>query len=68
LDYVVTVCNNANETCPIFRRSRIIHFGFDDPPHLAKNLDDPEMVLGVYRKVRDQIAKFVEDIDTYIAK
>ncbi len=33
LDYVVTVCGHANETCPVFRgKTRVVHVGFDDPP------------------------------------
>ena len=37
-DYVVTVCDNANETCPIFPgQTKRIHVGFDDPPRLAKS-------------------------------
>src|SRR5688572_25638645 len=36
LDYVVTVCDHAHETCPIFPgRAKVVHVGFDDPPHLA---------------------------------
>lgn len=31
-DLVVTVCDNANETCPIFPKEiKIIHIGFEDP-------------------------------------
>jgi arsenate reductase len=35
-DYVITVCSDAHETCPVFPgRARIVHRGFDDPPRLA---------------------------------
>src|SRR3990170_1203424 len=35
-DYVVTVCDNAHESCPLFPgRAKVIHVGFDDPPRLA---------------------------------
>src|SRR3954452_22794193 len=36
-DYVVTVCDHAHETCPLFPgKTRVVHVGFDDPPRLAK--------------------------------
>ena len=35
-DYVITVCDHAHESCPVFLgKTRIIHVGFDDPPRLA---------------------------------
>ncbi len=59
-DYVVTVCGNARESCPLFpAKSTIVHVGFDDPPALTNGLEDEEMVLDVYRRVRDQIREFV---------
>ena len=37
LDYVVTVCGHANETCPVFPgKTKVVHVGFDDPPRLAQ--------------------------------
>ena len=36
-DYVVTVCDDANEACPIFPgNTKVVHVGFDDPPRLAR--------------------------------
>ena len=35
-DYVVTVCDHANETCPVFPGKEGVHVGFDDPPRLAR--------------------------------
>src|SRR5258705_9957951 len=62
-DYVVTVCGHANENCPIFpKRALVIHVGFDDPPKLARNSASEEEVLGHYRRVRDQIRRFVEGL------
>jgi arsenate reductase (thioredoxin) len=59
MDLVVTVCDNANETCPIFPGStKMIHHSFDDPPKLARNLN-PEEAMEVYRRVRDEIKSFV---------
>ncbi len=60
-DYVVTVCDGAGENCPYFPgATRRVHKGFDDPPKLAAGLTDEEAILGVYRRVRDQIRAFVE--------
>src|SRR5947209_7392120 len=36
-DFVVTVCDHANETCPVFPgKAKRVHVGFDDPPKLAR--------------------------------
>jgi len=62
-DYVVTVCGHANEICPIFPgKDKIVHVGFEDPPKLTKNLLDGEEKLAVYRRVRDEIRKFIETL------
>ena len=65
MDLVVTVCLNAHESCPIFPGGKIIHHGFDDPPFLAKDLEG-DSILEVYRRVRDEIKEFVDQIDTYL--
>ena len=63
LDYVVTVCSHANETCPYFPgKARVVHVGFDDPPKLAAGLENPEEKLNCYRRVRDEIRAFVETL------
>jgi arsenate reductase len=63
LDYVVTVCDSANETCPVLPgRVRRIHVGFDDPPRLAKSAATEDEALGHYRRVRDEIRAFVESL------
>jgi arsenate reductase len=60
-DYVVTVCGHADENCPVFPgKTRVVHVGFDDPPKLTKNLPGGEEKLTVYRRVRDEIRRFVE--------
>jgi len=62
-DYVITVCDHANETCPVFPgRVKRIHVGFDDPPRLAANLPSEEEKLAIYRRVRDEIRAFVETL------
>ncbi len=60
-DYVVTVCDHAYESCPLFPgRTRVIHVGFDDPPRLAKEAKTEEQALSCYRRVRDEIQAFIE--------
>lgn len=62
LDLVVTVCGHADENCPAFLgKARVVHVGFDDPPKLAKTAASEEEALGHYRRVRDEIRKFVSD-------
>ena len=62
-DYVITVCDNAHESCPIFPGSaKIIHKAFDDPPRLAANAGSEEEALDCYRKVRDEIKEFIQTI------
>jgi arsenate reductase (thioredoxin) len=62
-DYVVTVCGHADEHCPVFAgRPRVRHVGFDDPPRLTEQLPDGEEKLAVYRRVRDEIRRFVEGL------
>lgn len=69
LDYVVTVCANANESCPVFPgRAKIVHVGFDDPPKLAKTAASEEEALGHYRRVRDEIRAFVETLPDSLEK
>lgn len=59
-DYVVTVCDNAHESCPMFpRKVKVVHVGFDDPPRLAKEAKTEKERLDVYRRVRDEIREFV---------
>jgi arsenate reductase len=67
-DYVVTVCDHANEACPMFPgKTKVIHIGFDDPPRLAQTAKTEEKALVHYRRVRDEIRRFVEQIDQYLA-
>ncbi|MBW8035312.1 MAG: arsenate reductase ArsC [Planctomycetes bacterium] len=59
-DYVVTVCGHANENCPVFMgKAKVMHVGFDDPPKLAEIAETQEEKLNCYRRVRDEIKKFV---------
>ena len=60
LDYVITVCDDAYEKCPVFPgKVKTIHVGFDDPPRLAKQVRNDKEILDIYRRVRDEIRDFV---------
>lgn len=55
LEYVVTVCDDANESCPVFPGAmNRIHWSFPDP---SKAFGSQEERLRVYRRVRDDIRK-----------
>ena len=57
-DYVITLCDQANESCPVFfGGTRRLHMGFPDPA--AAEAGDEEK-RGVFRKVRDQIREELE--------
>jgi arsenate reductase len=53
-DYVITVCDHAKETCPVFtgRVRHRLHIGFDDP---AEASGTEKEVLLVFRRVREEI-------------
>ena len=68
-DYVVTVCDRARESCPVFPgRARAVHAGFDDPPQLARDAATEEEALRHYRRVRDEIRAFVETLPDALTK
>ncbi|MCX6559267.1 MAG: arsenate reductase ArsC [Candidatus Aminicenantes bacterium] len=57
-DFVITLCDGANETCPLFFGGvRREHLGFPDP---ARAAGTPEEILDVFRRVRDEIRQTVE--------
>lgn len=58
-DYVITVCDAANETCPVFpKKSSRLHWSFEDPSEAAGT---DEQRLEVFRRVRDQIKRRITD-------
>jgi arsenate reductase len=62
-DYVITVCDIAHESCPIFPgKTKVVHVGFDDPPRLAKQAKTKEDALNCYRRVRDEIRVLIETL------
>jgi len=57
-DHVITVCDNAKETCPVFPgHAQRIHRDFEDPP--APGAADAETTLHIFRRVRDEIREFL---------
>ncbi|NLO52568.1 MAG: arsenate reductase ArsC [Bacteroidales bacterium] len=69
-DYVITVCDAANENCPVFpgKVKHRLHIGFDDPSHAAGT---EEFIRGEFIRVRDEIKEafykfFVEQIKTQL--
>ena len=65
-DYVITVCDNARERCPVFpAQANRIHWSFDDP---AAAEGDEASRLALFRRVRDEIAaRLREFIDTQVS-
>ena len=62
-DYVITVCDHANETCPVFsgKVKHRLHIGFDDPSHAVGS---EEFIWSEFRRVRDEIKKGFYDFYT----
>jgi len=56
-DYVITLCGDANEKCPLFFGGvQRIHQGFDDPSRL---IGSEEELLPEFRRVRDEIKEWI---------
>jgi arsenate reductase len=63
IDVVVTVCDRASEACPVVpHRTLVLHQSFDDPPKLAAEARTDEEALPHYRRVRDEIRAFIEQL------
>lgn len=59
VDYVLTVCDNAQENCPYFpAKTKLIHHSFEDP---AEVQGDEETRLKAFRKIRDEIKTYFEN-------
>jgi arsenate reductase len=57
-DYIITVCDNARETCPVFPgHAERIHHSFEDPP--APGAADHDLMMAIFRRVRDEIGEWV---------
>jgi arsenate reductase (thioredoxin) len=68
-DYVITLCDDAQRSCPFFpARTALIHHGFDDPPRVAEGAKDEEAAMAPYRRVRDEIRAYVESLPQSLCK
>ena len=67
-DYVITLCDDAQQACPFFpAKTALIHHSFDDPPRLAEEARDEEEAMAHYRRVRDEIREYVETLPEALA-
>jgi len=59
-DYIITVCDNAKETCPVFPgKAQRIHKNFEDPP--SASIGDHNSRMAIFRRVRDEIRDWLKD-------
>jgi len=65
-DYVITVCDNARETCPVFfGAAEKLHHSFEDPPAPLVGTDADRMAI--FRRVRDELRTYLRDFSSYVA-
>jgi arsenate reductase len=57
-EFVITVCDSANESCPVFPGTNRLHWSFEDP---AAAQGTPEQRAAIFRRVRDEIAARIRD-------
>lgn len=59
-DYVITVCDNARETCPVFfGAAKQFHHNFEDPP--PPNTGSHQERMTVFRRVRDELRNWLQN-------
>ena len=59
-DYVITVCDNAKESCPIFPGAvKRLHHSFEDPPPPSEGTD--EECMAIFRRVRDDLRDYLRE-------
>ena len=62
-DVVITVCDNAKESCPVFLGKAIrLHHSFEDPPPASVGSDEERM--GIFRRVRDELRQYLHELAT----
>ena len=65
-DYVITLCDSANERCPVLSgKTKHIHHSFTDP---AAAIGTTEDVMNAFRKTRDKIRAFIETLPNSLEK
>ena len=68
-DYVITLCDSAHESCPVFPGcAKVVHAGFDDPPGLARSAASEAEALIPYRRVRDEIRAFIQTLPAGLSR
>jgi arsenate reductase (thioredoxin) len=61
-DYVITVCDNAKESCPIFLGgTKRIHQSFEDPPPLSEGTEEER--IAIFRRVRDELRTYLREFE-----
>ena len=64
-DYVITVCDNARETCPVFfGKAQKLHRDFEDPAAFSGSEEER---LAVFRRVRDQLRTYLRDFSNGVS-
>ncbi len=59
-DYVITVCDNAKESCPVFfGAAKKLHHSFDDPPPASEGTEAERMAI--FRRVRDELRAYLAE-------
>jgi arsenate reductase len=59
-DYVITVCDNANEGCPLFLgATKRLHHSFDDPPPASQGSGEERRAI--FRRVRDELREYLRE-------
>ncbi len=63
-DYVITVCDNAKESCPVLPgAAKRLHHSFDDPPPLSVGTDRERMAI--FRLVRDELRRYLREFTSH---
>ena len=63
-DYVITLCDNARESCPLFPgKTKVLHYDFEDPA--AAQGSETEVIV-VFRRVRDQVHDYIETLPSFL--
>jgi len=62
-DYVITLCDNARESCPYYpAKTKLIHKEFDDPARQKANAKTDKDAIKTYRRVRDEIKEYIMNL------
>src|SRR5437588_7084425 len=66
-DYVITVCDNAKESCPVFMdAAKRLHHSFDDPPPASQGSYEERMAI--FRRVRDELRAYLRNFASEVKR